>query len=168
MSLIVLSPDVMQKKADRENFVRGARATAARRMLKQQQKTTTADELTHLCLTLHQLAQKYVPRSPQTFRDFDALTRTTRAMQKMGLSPVVASAVAAPSAAVEVSIVLNSPEYRRLHNRFVAALATIADMPEKNTPPGHPEYQKGVREGYRRASDIAILFLEDLHIGVKK
>jgi hypothetical protein len=41
-------------------------------------------------------------------------------------------------------------------------------MPEKNTPPGHPEYQKGVREGYRRASDIAILFLEDLQIGAKK
>lgn len=167
MGLLVLSPEVAQKKADREKFVRITRETATRREIKRQQKTA-GEELAHLCLTLHQLAQKYVPRSAQTFRDFDSLTRATRAMQKIGLKPSVAADVAAPASVVETSVVLNSPEYRRLQNRFVAALATIADMPEKNTPPGHPEYQKGVREGYRRASDIAILFLEDLHIGVRK
>jgi hypothetical protein len=167
MELLVLSPEVVQKKADREKFVRMTRAEVARREVKHQKKTA-GEELTHLCLTLHQLAQKYVPRSVQTFRDFDSLTRATKALQKMGLKPALAAEVAAPAAAVETSVVLNSPEYRRLQNRFVAALATIADMPEKNTPPGHPEYQKGVREGYRRASDIAILFLEDLQIGVRK
>jgi hypothetical protein len=167
MSLLVLSPEVAQKKADREKFVRMTRAAADNREIKRRQKIA-GEELANLCLTLHQLAQKYVPRSAQTFRDFDSLTRATRAMQKMGLKPVIAAEVAAPAAAVEVAVVLNSPEYRKLHNRFVAALATIADMPEKNTPPGHPEYQKGVREGYRRASDIAILFLEDLQIGAKK
>jgi len=167
MALLVLSSDVTQKKADREKFVRHTRETAARRETKRQQKTA-GDELASLCLTLHQLAQKYVPRSAQTFRDFDALVRTTRALQKIGLAPTLSADVAAPAQTVDAAIVLNSPEYRRLHNRFVAALATIADMTEKNTPPGHPEYQRGVREGYRRASDIAILFLEDLQIGVKK
>lgn len=165
--MLVLSPEVAQKKADRERFVRITRETATRREIKRQQKTA-GEELAHLCLTLHQLAQKYVPKSAQTFRDFDSLTRVTRAMQKMGLEPAISAEVAAPAATVETALVLNSPEYRRLQNRFVAALATIADMTEKNTPPGHPEYQKGVREGYRRASDIAILFLEDLHIGVRK
>jgi len=166
MGLLVLSPDVVQKKADREKFVRITRETAARREVKRQQQTA-GEALAHLCLTLHQLAQKYVPRSAQTFCDFDALTRATRALQKMGLKPVVAAEIAAPAATVEAALVLNSPEYRRLQNRFVAVLATIADMPEKNTPPGHPEYQKGVREGYRRASDIAILFLEDIQKGMK-
>lgn len=166
MGLLVLPPDVAQKKADRERFVRITRETAARREVKRQQQTA-GETLAHLCLTLHQLAQKYVPRSAQTFRDFDALARATRALQKIGLKPVVTAEIAAPAAAVEAALVLNSPEYRRLQNRFVAALATIADMPEKNTPPGHPEYQKGVREGYRRASDIAILFLEDIQKGAK-
>lgn len=167
MSLLVLSTDVTQKKVDREKFVRLTRATAARREVKQRQKSA-GDELVNLCLTLHRLAQKYVPRSAQTFRDFDALVRVTRALQKIGLKPDLAPDVAAPTQTVETTVVLNSPEYRRLYNRFVAALATIADMTEKNTPFGHPEYQRGVREGYRRASDIAILFLEDLQIGVKK
>ena len=164
MELLVLPSEVTQKKSNREKFIRETRETAARRESKQK---TAGDELAYLCLTLHQLAQKYVPRTAQTFRDFDSLARATRVLQKMGLKPQVVSDVSAPTAAIETSIVLNSPEYRRLHNRFVAALATIADMTEKNTPPGHPEYQKGVREGYRRASDIAILFLEDLHAGTK-
>lgn len=167
MSPIVLSPEVMQKKVDREKFVRITRDSATRREIKRQQRTA-GDELKNLCLTLHQLAQKYVPRSAQTFRDFDSLARATRVMQKIGLNPVLVADVAAPTRTIETSVVLSSPEYRRLRNRFIAALATIADMPEKNTPPGHPEYQKGVREGYRRASDIAILFLEDLQIGVRK
>jgi len=167
MSPLVLSPEIAQKKTDREKFVQIVRDTASRRETKRQQKTA-GDELASLCLTLHRLAQKYVPRSAQTFRDFDALVQTTRALQKIGLNLTLSADIAAPTQTVETAVVLNSPEYRRLRNRFIAALATIADMTEKNTPPGHPEYQRGVREGYRRASDIAILFLEDLQIGVKK
>lgn len=161
MELLVLSPEVVQKKLDREKFICTTRKTVARRELKRQQKTD-GNALMYLCLTLHQLAQKYVPRSAHTFRDFDALARATRVMQKIGLKPAIAAEIAAPTSAIETSAILNSPEYRRLRNKFIAALATIADMPEKNTPPGVPEYQKGVREGYRRASDIAILFLEDI------
>lgn len=167
MSTIAFLPDIAQKKAEREKFVRITRDTAARREIKQQQQTDD-DALKNLCLTLHQLAQKHIPRSAQNFRDLDSLTRVTRALQKMGLNPVIAADTAAAVNTVETAVVLNSAEYRRLHNRFVAVLATIADMPEKNTPAGSPEYQKGVREGYRRASDIAILFLEDLQLGAKK
>ncbi len=169
MQSLVVSQGVAQQKKDRERFVRMTRNTAQHRENKQpRKKASAADTTAKLCLILHELAQKYVPRTPQAFGDFNALLQVTRTLQKMGFNPQLTAELCAISAATETAVVLNSPEYRKLHNRFVAALATIADMTEKNTPPGSTEYQRGVREGYRRASDIAILFLEDLQIGAKK
>lgn len=169
MTLATIPFDVMQQKVDREHFVRMTRGIAKRREKGGQKKTTlAAAEVTNLCLVLHELAQKYVPRTAQAFRDFDTLAQATKALQKLGLNPALVSDICAPTSSVESAVIINSPEYRRLRNRFIAALATIADMTEKNTPPGHPEYQRGVREGYRRASDIAILFLEDVQTGTKR
>lgn len=157
----------MTQKADREHFVSMSRSVVKKKLQKEQtpRRDPKASALAQLCLALHRLAQKYVPRTPTAFQDFDALTQATKALQKLGLNPDLCADICAPAKAVENAVILNSPEYRRLQNRFIAALATIADMTEKNSPPGHPEYQRGVREGYRRASDIAILFLEDLRPG---
>jgi hypothetical protein len=116
-------------------------------------------------VVLQHLAQKYVPNSAQSFCDFDALKHATRSLQRLGSSIKVAAHLAAPVKSVEKAAVTNSVEYRTLRNKYIAALSTIADITAKNTPPGHPEYQRGVREGYRRASDVAILFLEDIQTG---
>lgn len=157
--------------AERDRVVKRTRLEAKRREEKANHKkppTVAEREVTNLCLILHDLAQKYVPRSAHTFRDFDALTQVTRTMQKMGLQPTLAAAICAPTQTVDNAIVFSSPEYRKLRNLYIAALATIADMPEKTTPPGSSDYQRGIREGYRRASDIAILFLEEIQSGMKR
>lgn len=140
---------------------------AERRDIKNQTRETAppTSEIVNLCLLLHDIAQRHVPRTPQAFRDFDALTHATKALQRMQLAPVVAADMCAPTQTVDNAVVVNSPEYRSLRNKFIAVLSTIADMTDKNNPPGNPDYQSGVREGYRRASDIAILFLEDIQPG---
>jgi hypothetical protein len=161
--------DVVQQKSDREQFVKNVRGIAKDReqRSKHSQPAVALSPFANICLLLHRLAQKYVPRTAQAFRDFDDLAQATSALQRMGLQLDVAADICAPTKSVDRAVIFNSPEYRLLRNRFIAALATIADMPAKNSPPGHPEYQRGVREGYRRASDIAILFLEDVQNGTK-
>jgi hypothetical protein len=47
----------------------------------------------------------------------------------------------------------------------MASLAVIADLTERPAATGSSEYQRGMREGYRRASDIAVMFLEDISGG---
>jgi hypothetical protein len=164
--LLALSPDVIDQQNCRQNFVRNVK-----QRVKHKERTLTSvppqnSELHELCRILHQLAQKYVPNTPQAFCDFDALTRVTKALMRLNAAAPVAAHIAAPAKSVESAVVTNSVEYRVLRNKFIAALATIADLTAKNTPPGAPDYQRGVREGYRRASDVAILFLEDIQTGV--
>jgi hypothetical protein len=161
------SAALVRQTKDRARFVQMTRVVAERRESKHwaQETATPSLELVNLCLLLHDIAQKYVPRTPQAFRDFDALTHATKALQRLKLSPTLAADLCAPTQTAEQTIITNSPEYRRLRNKFIAALSTIADMTDKNNPPGNPDYQRGVREGYRRASDIAILFLEDIQPG---
>jgi hypothetical protein len=157
--------NVSQTK-DRERFVKVAREVAARRNNKKRRLGDAfSSELISVCLILHEIAQKYVPRTPQAFRDFDALTRATSALRRLQLAPNVSADLCAHTNTADKSMIINSPEYRCLRNKFIAALSTIADMTDKNNPPGSPEYQSGVREGYRRASDIAILFLNDVQTG---
>jgi hypothetical protein len=167
---LIIAPEVLQKKAEREKFVRLTKNAAKIKAEKLRAKDASIHgrflELLNICRLLHQLAQRYVPRTPQAFVDFDSLTHATKTLQRMGMEVIVASDICAPTKSVERGVVFNSPEYRELRNKFIAALATIADMTDKNTPPGDPEYQRGVREGYRRASDIAILFLEDVQNGI--
>jgi len=126
-------------------------------------------ELTSVCRTLHNLTQKYVPNTPKAFHDFSAFLSASRKMASLGLTLNLDAHVKAPVDATDSSTVTSSFEYRILRNKFIAALATIADLTTKPAPHGEPHengYQRGVREGYRRASDIAILFLEDIQKGV--
>ena len=126
-------------------------------------------ELTGLCRTLHRLAQKYVPNTPKAFQDFASLLNASRKLSSLGLKLDLEAHVTAPVAVTDSAAITSSFEYRILRNKFIAALATIADLTTKPAPLGEPNengYQRGVREGYRRASDIAVLFLEDIQNGV--
>jgi midasin (ATPase involved in ribosome maturation) len=166
MSLVVDS-QIAQRHISRDNFIFAAKGLAA---VKETSLTTTnrskTTELTNLCLLLHTLAQKYVPNTPQAFSDFDALLQVTHALRQLGIQPILTAKIKAAAVSTDNSAVLNSQDYRNLRNKAIAALATIADFTGKNTPPGSADYQNGVREGYRRASDVAILFLEDIQNGV--
>ena len=165
----MIAPEILYRKVDRDSFVQltknAAKIKAEKLRAKDASGYGSMAELMNICRLLHKLAQKYVPNSAQSFIDFDALAQATSALQRMGIKLRVAAEMCAPTKAIDRAVVLNSPEYRELRNKFIAALATIADITDKNTPPGTTEYQRGVREGYRRASDIAILFLEDVQNG---
>jgi hypothetical protein len=84
-------------------------------------------------------------------------------LQEIGLKPQIAAKLDAAVAGVGVDIIHNSFEYRQLRNKIKACLAIIADLTERPAAAGTKEFQRGVREGYRRASDIAVLFLDDIN-----
>jgi hypothetical protein len=110
-----------------------------------------------------------VPNTPKAFHDFSAFLNASSKLRGLGIKLELDAHVKAPVETTDSSAITSSFEYRILRNKFIAALATIADLTTKPAPTGEPNengYQRGVREGYRRASDIAILFLEDIQRGV--
>lgn len=122
-------------------------------------------ELKRACRVLHGLAQLHVPNSPKTFESFSLLMRLTAVLQQLGLEPEPVTPGIEAHMLAASNIVTSSAEYRLLKNKYLAALATLADLSSRGVPPGSDDYQNGVREGYRRASEIAILFLEDAQTG---
>lgn len=117
-----------------------------------------------LCVLLHRLAQKHVSRSD--FEDFTALVRCTKLLIDFGLPITPSSSLAAPVANQDTALVLQDPKYRLLRNRAIACLATVADLNSKAPAKGSAEYQQGMRDAFQQASDVAVLFLEDIQNGV--
>lgn len=122
--------------------------------------TAKEDSLRHLCGLLHQLAQKYVPRSH--FQDLDTLVQATKIFEELGVSLPIVEDLRAPVSSYNTAVVTHAPQYRLLRSRCIAALATIADISSKAPAKGSPEFQRGMKAGFDYASDIAVFFLEDL------
>lgn len=161
----VLEPAVQEKKLQRDSAVFTAVQEARqleKKLLTDDAHRTVNSAFRRICYMLHDLAQKYVPNSSTAFADYEALVHCTKELQTMGLRPKLNTKTDAALANVSVEIIRNSFEYRHLRNKIMASLAVIADLTEKHTGNGSPDYQRGMREGYRRASDIAILFLDDI------
>lgn len=118
------------------------------------------DDLRELCLLLHQLAQKYVPRT--NFQDCDVLVQCTRLLQDKHVALPVADDLKAHVDSYNPAVVTRAPQYRLMRNRALAALATVADMANKAPSKGSAEYQRGMRDAFEMASDVAIFFLEDI------
>lgn len=118
------------------------------------------ESVKEMCRMLHQLASKYVPRT--AFEDFDYLVQGTKVLQELQVPVAVAENLQAPVAEYNSAVVFHAPQYRLLRNRALAALATIADLSSKTPAKGSADYQKGMRDGFDYASDIAIFFLEDM------
>jgi hypothetical protein len=104
-----------------------------------------------------------VPNTPGTFQDHTSLVHCVNLLQEMGFKPEILSKLDRAVAGIGVDVIRNSFEYRQLRNKIKACLAVIADLTERPAAPGTHDYQKGIREGYRRASDIAVLFLDDIN-----
>ena len=122
-------------------------------------------ELRNICATLLRIAQRYVPATPAAFADAASVVKCAKLMESLGLQPGLEAKFAARvSNSTDVGV-LNSFEYRYLRSKAVAGFATIADLTCKPVAVGSLDYQNGVREGYRRASEIAILFLDDVQSG---
>lgn len=118
--------------------------------------------LRRVCYVLHELVQRHIMRSSTAHRDQATFVYCGHILKEMGLRPKTNPAFDQSAEDLRLDVIRSSFEYRNLRNKLLASLAIIADLPERTAGNGSPEYQRGMREGYRRASEIAILFLEDL------
>lgn len=160
---LVADTEVKQLQADRNSTMEFAQKRAKYRRKKlQDHSTARADDLKHICLELLRVAQKYVHPTAQTYSDFVEVVQCVKMLQKMGVEPKITEKFSATVGSTGNEIVTNSADYRYLRNCCIAGFATIADLTEKPAAVGSHEFQRGVREGYRRASDIAVMFLDDI------
>lgn len=118
------------------------------------------ESLKDISALMQKLAAKYVPRN--AFEDFDCLIQGTKLLQELQAAVTVTEHLQAPLAEYNSAVVTHAPQYRLLRNRAFAALATLADLSTKPPSKGSPDYQKGMRDGFNHASDVAIFFLDDL------
>jgi len=130
------------------------------RRVAKKRAVSVEDDLREMCKLLHQLAQKYVPRT--NFQDCDTLIQCTRLLQDSKLPLTVADDLKAHVESYNPAVVTRAPQYRLMRNRAIAALATVADLASKAPAKGSAEYQRGMREGFQVASDIAVFFLDDI------
>lgn len=161
----VLSPAVKAKKLQRERAIFTAVKDAQhleRQALVSAKNRDVNSAFRRICYLLHELAQKYVPNTPAAFEDYEKLTHCTKILQSMGLKPTLDPKMDTAVGGMSLEIIRNSFEYRHLRNKIMASLAIIADLTERPTGHGTFEYQNGIREGYRRASAVAVMFLEDI------
>jgi hypothetical protein len=134
----------------------------ARRKAHKLSEEMIVQSLPQLCFKLLRIAQRHIPAGPHGIRDRIDVTACLKTMQTLGLRPPIAPSYEADAGTASKELVTSSPSYRSLYNQTVACLATIADLVDKVSAPGSAEFQRGVREGYRRASDIAVQFLDDI------
>lgn len=169
MSLVIIDTEVAQLQADRASTMEFAQKRAKHRRKKlQEQATAQTDELKQLCLELIRIAQKHVHANAQHYSDYLDVVQCLKTLQKMGVEPRVAEKFKAVVGSTGNEIVRNSADYRYLRNKYIAGFATIADLTEKPAAVGSQEFQRGVREGYKRASAIAVMFLDDIQCGEQK
>lgn len=159
---------VKQTKRERDRTIQHA-ITSARKielnMLHQYAGQGLFGELRNACRNLLRIAQRYVPTNPSAFSDAAEVVKCAKVLHGLDLQPELEARFTAAVQAEPDKSALNSFEYRYLRNKAIAGFATIADLTFKPAAVGSVEYQNGVREGYRRASEIAIMFLEDVQQG---
>lgn len=117
-------------------------------------------DIREICRLLHQIAQRHVPRTH--FQDREALIQCAKLLQTQNVSLDIADDLKSHVADFNPVVVTHAPQYRLMRNRAIAALATVADLSNRAPSKGSPEYQRGMRDGFQTASDIAIFFLEDI------
>jgi hypothetical protein len=165
----MVAPEVVAAKQEREYAVFVSRQEAKKleqQLLVSPEHRNVNHALRNICFMLHALVQKYVPNTAATFTDHSTLLHCTKLLQNMGLKPEISAKIDAAVAGLSTDVIQNSFEYRQLRNKMMAGLSVIADLTERPASPGTPDYQRGIREGYRRASEIAAMFLEDIDGGV--
>ena len=161
----VLNPSVTAQKSQREKAI----FTAVKEAQQLEKQLLVSDDnrnanvaFRRVCYLLHELAQKYVPSNPTAFEDYEKLTHCTKVLQSMGFKPALNAQMDSSVTGMSLEVIRNSFEYRHLRNKIMASLSIIADLTERPTGNGTADYQRGIREGYRRASEVAVMFLDDI------
>lgn len=164
MAVLTSDREQLQKERDYSLFVAGKEVQHLERQLIVSPDNRTANAaLRNIAYMLLRLAQKYVPNTAGTFNDHSEVLHCIKLLQELGFKPEIEARHDRAVAGISVSVIRNSFEYRQLRNKIKACLAIIADLTERPAAPGTHDYQKGIREGFRRASDIAVLFLDDIN-----
>jgi hypothetical protein len=120
--------------------------------------------ISDVCRLLHELARKFIPKTE--FSDYAALVRCTQVLLEHGAIQSAPVELNAAIAEHDAALVIHAAQYRRLRTRSIAGLATVADLLFKAPAKGSPDYQKGMRDAYRHAGEVAAVFLEDVQNGV--
>jgi hypothetical protein len=150
---------------DRDEFVfttREQAKTLERQFLVCPKQKTANTALRTICFMLHGLAQRYVPNTPQNFEDYATFIACTNLLFELGLKPPTDARTNQGLNKVGKHVVVSSFQYRHLKNKAMASLSAIADLTEKPASVGSSEFRRGMLEAYRRASDIAASFLEEI------
>lgn len=162
---VLVAPEIAEQQTERDYAVFVATKEAQqieRQLLVSPDNRTINSALRKICYLTLQIAQRHVPNTPDTFSDRADLLHCIKILQEMGFKPEIAVERDAELGNINLSIIRNSFDYRQLRNKIKASLSVIADLPDKPAALGSREYQRGMREGYRRASEIAIKFLNDI------
>lgn len=162
---VLVAPELAEQQTERDYAVFVATKEAQqieRQLLVSPDNLTVNSALRKVCYLALQIARRYVPNTPDTFSDYTDLLHCTKMLQEMGFKPEVCAEQAADLGNINLAVIRNSFDYRQLRNKIKASLSVIADLPEKPAALGSREYQRGMREGYRRASEIAVKFLNDI------
>lgn len=165
---VMVAPEIAAQRQERDYALFVSKAEAQRierQLLVSPAHRTVNQALRKICFMLHTLVQKYVPNSAGAFEDFSTFLHCTKLLQEMGLKPDVEPHMDSSVAGVNLEVIKSSFEYRQLRNKMIACLSVIADLTERPAAAGTQDYQRGVREGYRRASETAAAFLEDISGG---
>lgn len=161
----LVAPEIAARIAKRESSVFMARE-AARRLERELLVSPASRNINaafrHICFVLIRLAQKYIPAGTSNFADYSEFLYCIKLLKKMGLKPEIPPRLAATIENLSLDVIESSFAYRQLRNKIKASLSVIADLTDRPADAGSQEYQQGMREGFRRASDIAIMFLDDL------
>ena len=159
-----ITAEICLKNRERaETIAASSRAAAQleKQLLLSPKNRTAVAVLRNVCYALLRIVQKHVTRASRSQSDYADVLQLVRILQELGFKPPQNEEFAAEGRAISAAAVLNSRDYRYLRNRAIACLSTIADLTEKPPSSGTPDYQRGMREGYRRASEIAAKFLAD-------
>jgi hypothetical protein len=148
------------EKQERTTAQRSRKKPISRSLSQEATPPKPDNDLLDLCVLLHTIARKSV--SATNFHDFNLVARCTKLLQTLGVLVEAPAEMQAVAADQEAALVLSAPEYRLLRSRAVAGLATVADLADRPPAKGSAEYQRGMRDAYQHASDIAALFLDDL------
>lgn len=162
---VMVAPEIADQRREREYAIFVAKKEAQqleRQLLVSPENKTANSAFRNICYILHRLAQKYVPSNAPAVADYSDFLYCTRLLQDMGFKPEIDPKSDSALASLSLGVIRSSFEYRQLRNKIKASLSVIADLTEKPASPGSQEYQRGIREGYRRASEIAIMFLDDI------
>ena len=124
-------------------------------------------QLVTICKRLLEIAQKHLPRNADNYADFSTVIQCAKQLQFYGVAieKNKADFEAEIVEAQQHNSVLLSMEYRYLKNKSIAGFATIADLGAKSPSTGTADYQTGLREAYKKASILAISFLDDVQRG---